>query len=120
MSQKTLSKEGYCLAASHFKLLADSTRLRILDLLRKQGEVTVNQVAEYLCCSQPTASRQLSKLFDAHFIARRRDQNCVFYFIEDESVFVLCEAMCGRLESRESSESSSIYEPELDKPDHDK
>ncbi len=110
MDEKRLSSEGYMRAAGKFRLLADPCRLRILDLLRRSGELTVGEVGKRLSCSQPTASRQLSKLFDAHMVARRREQNTVYYFIQDESVFELCEAICGRLEREAEIDITSLYE----------
>lgn len=105
-----LSAEGYQRAAAKFKLLADPTRLRILDLLRRQGEMTVGAISLALECSQPTASRQLGKLHDALLISRRRDSNSVHYFIDDESVFELCTAVCGRLERESAHALETLYE----------
>lgn len=110
MDDKKLTGEGYLRAAAKFRLLADPCRLRILDLLRREGELTVNEVGERIACSQPTASRQLSKLFDAHMVSRRRERNTVFYFIHDDSVFELCEAICGRLEREAETDINSLYE----------
>lgn len=110
MNARRLSPEGFARAAAKFKLLADPTRLRILDLLREHGKLNVNDIAGLLECSQPTASRQLAKLFGAHLVSRIRDNNNTYYFIEDESVFELCEAVCGRLEREANDDLNSLYE----------
>ena len=112
MSRKQLTPVGYEKAASKFKLLSDPSRLRILDLLRRQKEMSVGDIQEALGCSQPTASRQLAKLHKERFLTRRREDTTVYYSITDESVFELCEAMCGRLEREACMELGALYELE--------
>ena len=107
---RKLTTEGFVRAAAKFKLLGDPARLRSLDLLREHGQQSVGQIERHLGCSQPTASRQLSKLHEAHMISRRRESNTVYYFIEDESVFDLCEAVCGRLERESAHDLEKLYE----------
>lgn len=109
MRTQELSDIGFARAAAKFKLLADPTRLKILDLLRRHGEHTVGSVMEHLGCSQPTASRQLSKLFDAHMLKRRRENNCTYYYVADEGIFQLCETMCGRLEREATDDLDLLY-----------
>ncbi len=110
MAEKQITQEGFVQIAKKFKVLGDPARLQILDFLRQRGELSVGEVTELLQCSQPNASRHLGKLFDARLIARRREGNAVHYFIEDFSVFGLCEAMCGRLEREAEGRLESLYE----------
>ena len=69
-------------------------RVRILDLLRDR-ELSVNELAEQLSASQQNVSKHLVLLVDAGMLARRKDGTRVYYRIADESVFALCEQVCG-------------------------
>jgi DNA-binding transcriptional ArsR family regulator len=55
-----------------FHALADPTRRRILERLRK-GEATVQQLADPLPISQPAVSKHLKVLEEAGLVARRND-----------------------------------------------
>lgn len=71
----------------------------------------MGEITNRLECSQPNTSRQLTKLFEAKIVARRRDGNTVHYYIEDFTVFDICEAVCGRLEREAAGRLDSLYEP---------
>ena len=109
MTEKQITPEGFVQIAKKFKVLGDPLRLQILDFLRLRKELSVGEMTELLECSQPNASRHLSKLFEAGIVARRREGSTVLYFIEDFSVFALCEAMCGRLEKEAAGRLESLY-----------
>jgi ArsR family transcriptional regulator len=66
----------------YFKALADSTRLRILNLLL-QGELCVCDVQYVLDISQPNASRHLSYLKNSGIVLDRRDGYRIFYRLSD-------------------------------------
>lgn len=106
---KQLSERGFDEVAKRFKLLGDASRLKILDFLRRNGEQTVGTIAVVTGYSQAQASRQLSQLREAGFLARRQNGNTVFYLVDDPSVFNLCEIVCGRLESQAASGISGLY-----------
>jgi ArsR family transcriptional regulator len=59
-------------------LLADSTRLRILKILKK-GEKNVSKIVEALKLSQPTVSHHLRKLEEAGLVLKRQYKRWVFY-----------------------------------------
>ena len=59
-------------------LLADSTRLRILKILKK-GEKNVSKIVESLKLSQPTVSHHLRKLEEAGLVLKRQYKRWVFY-----------------------------------------
>lgn len=58
---------------SSFRAFADRTRLRILHLLRDQGELCVGDLVATLRVPQPTASRHLAYLRRAGLVGVRRD-----------------------------------------------
>jgi ArsR family transcriptional regulator len=64
-------------APAIFRSLADSTRLRILVLLRAM-ELSVGELAQVLGQSQPRVSRHVKILIDAGLVERRKEGSWVF------------------------------------------
>ena len=87
------------LVARRFRLLAEPMRIRLLDRLR-DGEATVGELADALATSQQNVSKHLAVLSEAGMLGRRKDGNRVHYAIVDESVFALCEQVCGAVQER--------------------
>jgi DNA-binding transcriptional ArsR family regulator len=85
--------------AQRFRVLGEPMRIRILDLLR-DGETSVQELTDRLGTTQQNVSKHLGILHGAGIVSRRRDGNRVLYAIADESVFELCDAVCGGLRRR--------------------
>lgn len=68
------------LATHHCRLLADSTRLRLL-LLLEQEELSVAELSGITQLAQPRVSTHLAKLKDAGLVSDRRDGVFVYYRI---------------------------------------
>jgi len=85
--------------AQRFRVIGDATRIRLLDALR-QEELSVGQLAELLGTSQQNASKHLGTLLQAGIVSRRKVGTTAFYAVADESVFALCEQICGALQSQ--------------------
>ncbi|MBC7047347.1 winged helix-turn-helix transcriptional regulator, partial [Salmonella enterica subsp. enterica serovar Heidelberg] len=64
-------------ALAIFRALADSTRLRILALVRSM-ELSVGELAQVLGQSQPRVSRHVKILCDAGLLERRKEGSWVF------------------------------------------
>ncbi|HWU72566.1 MAG TPA: metalloregulator ArsR/SmtB family transcription factor, partial [Sphingomonas sp.] len=60
-----------------FRALADSTRLRIVALVRSM-ELSVSELAQVLGQSQPRVSRHVKILSDAGIVERRKEGSWVF------------------------------------------
>ena len=91
-----LPPEALQRVAAYFQALAEPTRLRILNLLRA-GERSVGELAE-LCGSSPAnVSRHLAMLTNHGFVAREGRGTSVYYRIADESVYALCDLVCGNI-----------------------
>jgi DNA-binding transcriptional ArsR family regulator len=73
-----------------FKLLADSTRLKILWALL-HSEHSVAELARHVGARPPAVSQQLAKLRAAGVVRVRRDGNRMFYAAEDVHVRHLVE-----------------------------
>jgi ArsR family transcriptional regulator len=65
-------------ASQHCRLLADSTRLRLL-LILEQEELSVAELAAILQLAQPRVSTHLAKLKEAGLVADRREGVSVYY-----------------------------------------
>jgi DNA-binding transcriptional ArsR family regulator len=87
------------LIARRFRALGDPLRVRVLDLLR-DGELSVNGLAEQLGAGQQNVSKHLTVLTEAAMVARRKEGTHVYYRIADEGVFALCEQICGSLQAQ--------------------
>lgn len=68
------------LASQHCRLLADSTRLRLL-LLLEQEELSVAELAAITQLAQPRVSTHLARLKDAGLVIDRREGVFVYYRI---------------------------------------
>ena len=82
--------------AERLRLLADATRLRILDALRAH-EMSVVEIVAKVGASQPNVSRHLALLLRAGIVTRRPDGRNVHYRVADPFLDQICEAICGSL-----------------------
>jgi len=79
------------LVAKYFRTLADPTRLRIVQLLHREGQLAVGEIAARLGVTQPGVSNHLACLRWCGFVATRREHRTVFNFIADDRVLTLLE-----------------------------
>jgi len=84
--------------AGRFKVLSEPARLQILDALR-EGPLHVSALMEATGLNQANLSKHLQVLHAQRFVSRRREGLFVFYELADESVFDLCDLVCGAVES---------------------
>ncbi len=68
-----------------FKVFGDSTRLRILFLL-KEGEFCVHDISIMVDMNQTAVSHQLKSLRQARLVKYRKDGKQVFYSLNDEHI----------------------------------
>jgi DNA-binding transcriptional ArsR family regulator len=71
------------LAVEVFGMLADATRVRLILALR-DGELSVNHLAEVVDKSPASVSQHLAKLRLARIVSTRQDGQKVFYRLENE------------------------------------
>lgn len=74
------------LVAKYFRGLGDPTRIRILELLRDEGELSVGELVERLGQPQPKVSNHLACLRWCGFIEARREHRTVYNRIADKRV----------------------------------
>lgn len=87
------------LVAVRFRVIGDASRIRILDLLRAD-ELSVAQLTDRLGTSQQNTSQHLGILLNAGIVARRKQGTSALYRVVDQTVYDLCEQVCGGLQSQ--------------------
>jgi DNA-binding transcriptional ArsR family regulator len=87
------------LIARRFRVLGEPMRIKLLDRLR-EGEASVNELSEALESSQQNVSKHLAVLTEVGILGRRKDGTHVYYRIVDESIFALCEQVCGAVQQQ--------------------
>ncbi|HEX9095590.1 MAG TPA: metalloregulator ArsR/SmtB family transcription factor [Candidatus Dormibacteraeota bacterium] len=84
-------------AAHRFALLGDPTRLRILQTIMEQGEMSVGAIAQAAGASRFNTSAHLNRLAIGRLVARRREGSTVYYRVDDVNLPHICEWMCDSL-----------------------
>jgi DNA-binding transcriptional ArsR family regulator len=74
------------LVAKYFRGFGDPTRVRILELLRAEGELSVSELVERLGEPQPKVSNHLGCLRWCGFVEARREHRTVLNRIADPRV----------------------------------
>jgi DNA-binding transcriptional ArsR family regulator len=89
----------YETVSGYFALLAEPTRLKILNALC-DGERSVNDVVAHVNSTQTNVSRHLNMMYARGVLTRRREGPMSFYAIADETVVTLCRAACVNVAGR--------------------
>ena len=84
------------LIAQRFRVLGEPMRIKLLDRLR-DGDASIGELQEALGASQQNVSKHLGVLLQAGMVARTKRGTSAVYSIADETVFALCEQVCGGL-----------------------
>src|SRR5688572_1870501 len=87
------------LIAQRFRVIGEPMRIRLLDHLRT-GPASVGELSEAVGATQQNVSKHLGVLLQAGIVSREKRGNHAVYSISDESVFDLCEQVCGGLRRR--------------------
>ncbi len=74
------------LLAKYFTVLAHPVRLRILELLDAEGELSVGELVRRLKVPQPSVSNHLACLRWCGFVAARRDHRTVYNRVADPRI----------------------------------
>lgn len=84
------------LIAQRFRVLGEPMRIKLLDRLR-DGAATVGELQDATGASQQNVSKHLGVLLQAGMVGRTKQGTSALYSITDDSVFELCEHVCGGL-----------------------
>ena len=82
--------------AAYFQVLSEPTRLQVLNLLRTQ-ERNVGELASLCGFTAANISRHLALMTQQGFVVRESRGTSVYYRIADESVYALCDLVCGNI-----------------------
>ena len=92
-SELTPADDEVYYLSEFFKVFADSTRIKILFVLR-EGEKCVNDIAAGLEMSQSSISHQLRVLKQNRLVKFRRDGKTIYYSLADDHVVnILCQGL---------------------------
>lgn len=80
--------------SDRFRLLGDPTRLRLVNALHVEDELSVGELVQRVGTSYGAVSKQLALLRSHGVLARRRDGTRIYYRINDPSLSDLCDAVC--------------------------
>ncbi|MBV9839758.1 MAG: winged helix-turn-helix transcriptional regulator [Solirubrobacterales bacterium] len=107
------SPEASDLVAKYFRGLGDPLRVRILELLRSEGELSVGELARLLGEPQPKVSNHLACLRWCGFVETQRRHRSVLNRIADQRVLTMLDlasellaenaehvACCERIDAR--------------------
>ncbi|MBU2604167.1 MAG: metalloregulator ArsR/SmtB family transcription factor [Actinobacteria bacterium] len=81
-----MSREQADAVADVFKVLADPSRVLILEALKEAGELCVLHLADSVGMSQSAVSHNLRLLRQAGLVAKRRDGRLAYYRPDDDHV----------------------------------
>ncbi|SPE27029.1 Transcriptional regulator, ArsR family [Burkholderiales bacterium] len=102
--------------AAYFQVLSEPTRLNILNLLR-QRERNVGELAQLCGYTSANISRHLALLTSHGLVAREHRGTSVYYRIADESIYALCDLVCGKI-ARQLEDTASKRELFLQATSH--
>ena len=80
-----MEKQKYMEKAEIFKVLSDSNRLQIIDML-SCGEMCACKILERFDITQPTLSHHLKVLADSRIVTSRKEANWMYYKLNDEKM----------------------------------
>lgn len=93
---KDMPPEALAQVASYFQVLAEPTRLRLLNILR-DGERNVGELAQLCGYTAANVSRHLSLMTKHGLVVRESRGTSVYYRFADESVYALCDLVCDNI-----------------------
>lgn len=96
---KPISPRAVEYVAARFKALSEPNRLLLLMALG-QEEKSVGELGAEVRLEQANASRHLQTLTRAGILSRRKDGMNVYYKVSDESIFHICDIVCGSMKAQ--------------------
>src|SRR3990170_298683 len=102
-AKRTLSEAALEKVAERFKVLSEPMRLKLLYALM-DGEKSVSELVQETGGMQANVSKHLGLLLDDGVVGRRKQGLNSYYRITDESIFELCDLVCGSIHDRLAAE----------------
>jgi DNA-binding transcriptional ArsR family regulator len=105
--KKSMSEGVLEMVAERFKVLSEPMRLKLLYALM-DGEKTVSELVRETGSLQANVSKHLGVLLDAGVVGRRKQGLNAYYRIVDETVYELCDLVCGSIHDRLAADLDSF------------
>src|SRR2546428_5656412 len=105
-SARLLGESSVLALAETFKVLGDTTRVRILDALAR-AELCVQDLADVLGLTQSAVSHQLRLLRSMRLVRTRRDGRQIFYALDDDHIVRLFEQGLEHIEERAAAPAAN-------------
>jgi len=99
LKRTLLSESAVTDLAETFKVLGDTTRVRILDALSR-AELCVCDIARLLGLSESAVSHQLRLLRGMRLVRPRRDGRMIYYTLDDQHIVGLFEQGLEHVQER--------------------
>lgn len=93
---KELPEGALVEVAAYFQVLAEPTRLQILNYLRS-GERNVGELAQLCGFTAANVSRHMALMAQQGLVQRESRGTSVYYQIADPAIFALCDVVCGNI-----------------------
>jgi len=109
-AMKELPEGALADIAAYFQVLAEPTRLQILNILRG-GERNVGELAQMCGFTAANVSRHLALMTQQGLVERESRGTSAYYRIVDTSIFALCDLVCGNIARRfqKSAERGAVF-----------
>jgi DNA-binding transcriptional ArsR family regulator len=107
LKRALLAESSVAALAETFKVLGDTTRVRMLDALSR-AELCVCDLAGLLGLSESAVSHQLRLLRGMRLVRPRRDGRLVFYALDDQHIVGLFAQGLEHVEERASRRAASL------------
>jgi len=95
-NKRTLTDNELEQVATHFRLLGEPMRLKILQAVCQEPR-TVNDIVAAVNATQANVSKHLALLASAGILTRKKDGQCVYYGMKDPLTLKLCELVHSQL-----------------------
>ena len=95
-NKRPLTEEELDSIATHFRLLGEPMRLKILQSVCAEPR-TVNDIVTAVGATQANVSKHLSLLAAAGILTRKKDGQCVYYGLKDELTLKMCQLVHEQL-----------------------
>lgn len=103
---KGLDRTALGQVAEYFRLLAEPTRLCLMNAMRDR-ELTVSDLALIAESTPANVSKHLSLLAKGGFVERRAEGTSVYYRVSDPDIYALCDLVCGQIAKRLSAQAAA-------------
>ncbi len=100
-------------SAEFLKVLADETRLDILELLRQANEKSAGEIEDSLGKSQSTVSQQLKILVNADLLGVRKESRSKYFKIKNPQIFKILSSIKLFLSNRARERIESLSDIDI-------